>query len=231
MLLAARTEGKSAQEIDKLVAKQIEAKNKEVIAKKELDKYKANTVKIENLKDPKNAIEEKVKSLKNMLYATKGTNVNKFIEKLTAYNDIANRAVIQDKMMADVKKGVKIGKYRNKAARDKAEDDVLNYLDMLFVNYSYLDPKSVKFMNDIGLLMFTKFFFRVAKAELKAASKNPMAYLTFNAVDAFMIDLESPTDQYKHPLDTFFNKVGKADAFTIAQQIVEPRIFQPITGS
>jgi len=206
----------------------IKANDKYNKAKKELKRLKERKETIKGMGDPKNALEEKIKQLRDVLYVSKGSTAYDFIEKLTAYNDIANRGVIQEKMEEKLK--LNKNKYKNLAAYEKAKDDILNYLDQLFVNYNYLDPKSVKYLNDMGLLMFTKFFFRVAKAEVAAAKRNPLNYLFVGAIDTFAIDIESPTDQYRHPMDTFFNKFGKANPFDVAAQLVEPRIFQPITG-
>ena len=53
---------------------------------------------------------------------------------------------------------------------------MFRYLDEMLVNYSYNENRLLRYANDIGLFMFSKYFFRTPKAIYKMMKKNPLFY-------------------------------------------------------
>jgi hypothetical protein len=172
-------------------------------------------------------------AMSNMLkyaYATKDSSAAQIIEKMTSFNDIVNRKIIEDRMLADLQIAVSTKTIpKNATVIAEKKQGIRDYLDQLFVNYSYLDNRMIKYANDVGILQFTKFFMRALKAEAKMIKRNPMAYLTFEAIDIGMIDLEDAQEQYLDigkSLDRKFMNVGPAD---VTSAFLEPVFVQSLT--
>jgi hypothetical protein len=133
------------------------------------------------------------------------------IEKLTVYNDIINRAIVKEKLEYDLEVAIARGLIQEDQ-RDAQKNDILNYVDQLFINYSYLDNKYVKMANDVGLFLFTKYYFRALKTLKQVYQKKPLSMTLFLGMgfggllpDAFD---ESPYKGYEHPVDSLLNRTG-----------------------
>ena len=115
------------------------------------------------------------------------------ILKLTQYGDMISRVIVHEDNM-------KYGKM--------SERESLRYVDGLFVNYAYLDNKYIKYANDLGFTVFTKFFFRTMPALLKMAAKKPVTmFLTESSKKVTGLDIEHPIDQIYHPINTMSRKL------------------------
>jgi hypothetical protein len=169
---------------------------------------------------------DKISSIRKSVYITKETTIAKAIEKLTSFNDISNRKVIMDKLSHDLDSKVEKGT----ELHDIKKQEILDYLDQLFANYSYLDPKFLKYLNNIGALIFTKFFLRIAKGEYRAFKRNPLNLAMFESFDAFILDVADPTDQYSNLFKTVDNKTFSANPLQVLAQIVEPRLYTMATN-
>lgn len=134
-----------------------------------------------------------VKSVMNELYLDNESKAYQKLIKLTQYGDIINRVIVHEDNM-------KYGKM--------TERESLRYVDGLFVNYAYLDNKYIKYANDLGFVVFTKFFFRTMPALLKMAAKKPVTmFLTESSKGLTGVKLEHPIDQIYHPVDTMGRKL------------------------
>jgi hypothetical protein len=167
------------------------------------------------------------------VFMTKRSKIRQSVEKITMFNDIVNRAIIKEKLMEELDRDINSGKrvYRAREELEDAKQDILNYVDQLYVNYSYLDNKYVKYANDMGLVWFTKYFFRAAKALRSMYERNPAGALSFGIIDNFVIDLEDPAHQYMSPFSTLENKMifaGRTDIQTMAVDLVVPRTVQAV---
>lgn len=147
-------------------------------------------------------IGNETKELAGNIYGTRGSFANKQIEKLTVYNDIINRSIIMEKMMQDLD----TVQFSNESDREAKIQDILNYVDMLFVNYGYRDNKYLKYANDVNFVMFTKYFFRALKANVAMASRYPLGTIGYESFDSFVFDLSDSVDQYMSPIDTVSKK-------------------------
>ncbi len=162
-------------------------------------------------------------STRKALYLTKDTSVHKAVEKLTIYNDIINRSIILEKLNEDLNKV----KFKSKDDRPSREREILNYVDQLFVNYSYLDNKYLKYANDMDILMFTKYFFRAAKAVRSMYARHPLGSIGFEVIDQGIINVADPMEQYFSPIDSLANRAFK-NPLDIVWEILFPNIFNPL---
>jgi hypothetical protein len=165
---------------------------------------------------------------------TKSSGSFKVIEKLTAYNDIINRKIVQEKMLFDLNNDINNGVVSENEKSEK-EREILNYIDQLFVNYSYLDNKYIKYANDVGLVLFTKYFFRALKTVKQVYDRNPMAMTLFLGLEAHG-DLPKFMDQgpqiaYLDPIQSAEQKVGpvaELDFMEMMKKVLTPSSFQII---
>jgi hypothetical protein len=85
----------------------------------------------------------------------------------------------------------------------------LNYVDGLHVNYGYLDNKYIKYANDMGALVFTKYFFRILPAMARmVATKGLTVAMTEAAQKVTGIDVETPLDQFFDPFNRLLHKAS-----------------------
>jgi hypothetical protein len=144
---------------------------------------------------------QNAKDVWDTLYIGKGTRLHHAVEKLTIYNDIINKRIIEEKLNQDLD-SLKL----SPDIRKLREQDNRNYLDQLFVNYSYLDNKYLKYMNDINLFMFTKYMFRALKGNLSMMSRYPLGSLGFEAFDNTILNVPDAMQQYFNPIDSITNR-------------------------
>lgn len=167
----------------------------------------------------KNAADN-IEEFRQNIYITKDTRGHRAIEKLTLYNDIINRKIIMDKMLQDLD-GVN---FANEKSREAAISDVMNYLDQLFVNYSYLTNKYVKWGSDLNIVLFIKYFLRAGKASLSQMRRQPLGSTIAESIDSFIWDMPDPIDQYMNPVDTLANKIAMSPVDMLGE-IISPNIF------
>lgn len=170
---------------------------------------------------------EKAKDVAENVLLTKDSTSFKVIEKLTAYNDIINRAIIRDKMLFELDQDLKAGLIPSDEKEAK-EREILNYVDQLFVNYSYLDNRYIKYANDVGLLLFTKYFLRALKTMKQVYDKKPLALTLFLGIDNFVYDLEDPYKNYFNLESSLSNRVGPTatlDFMEMAKKVLTPGSF------
>lgn len=154
---------------------------------------------------------KKAQSVIETIALTKNSVAFKAIEKLTIYNDIINRRIVMDKLLYDMEVGITGGSLLE-ADREVMTREILDYVDQLFVNYSYLDNRYIKYANDMGLILFTKYYLRALKTLKQVYDKKPLSMTMFLGLEGFdllpsMFD-ESPYKGYASPLDSLVNRLG-----------------------
>lgn len=163
---------------------------------------------------------ETINKLRRGMYLTRDTAAHKHIEKLTIFNDIINKNIIKNRMLQDLKNSnIK----NQKLIRDKKQE-ILDYMDLLFTNYSYLDNKYLKYANDTLLAVFTKYFFRQPKAIISSYTKRPLLSTGFEGVDLTILDFPDPIEQYLSIGDTLAYKAS-VGPYDVVGDSIFPNIF------
>ena len=103
---------------------------------------------------------------------------------------------------------------------------IRNYLDQLFTNYSYLLNVNVKWMTDMLILNFIKYFLRQGKAQLSMSRRVPLGTAIAESIDTFVWDMPDPIDQYQNIFDTLGNKIGTTPVEMVGG-LIFPNIFMP----
>ena len=168
---------------------------------------------------------DRLQSIRENVYVTKNTRGHRAIEKLTIYNDIINKRIIEKKLLQDMEKIT----FNDDKAKDEYRQDMYNYLDQLFTNYGYLLNKYVKYPSDMNFLMFIKYFLRQGKAVLSTARRQPLGSIVAEASDTLVWNMPDPIDQYQNLFGTLGNKIG-ASPIDVFGELIYPR-FLTVLGN
>lgn len=144
------------------------------------------------------------KDITDVVFMTNKSWIYSKVVKLTQLQDIANRMIL----------------------REGGVD--LRETDKIFVNYSYLDNRWIKWFNDMGLLMFTKYMTRSLSAMGTFVKKNPLAlglFLGARSITNTESWLETPIDGYFDPASTLMNKIHGDDPLDILAHGLFPFMF------
>jgi len=185
--------------------------NKEGMLEEQLNKAIGSTA----LKDGKNPL----KTMVDIVYTRKDNPMYDTILKATSYSDIISKMMLLSglKTKAEALKGRK-DLHGDLLGASQKELDLfhekgtipatwISQLDAIFVNYNILDNKYVKYGNDVGGILFTKYAFRIIPALIKLFHKRAA---TVGAVQALQhttgADFGTPFDMWFSPLDVLANR-------------------------
>lgn len=122
---------------------------------------------------------EFVKNGVDMLFITERTKLFKMITFATQASDFAARYALIE--------GLKAQGVNRTEAMNTAKD--------AFIIYSNPDSKLFQYMNDMGLVMFTKYFMRIQRVISKGALDHPISFLLALIGQASIMDIDDVTDQ------------------------------------
>ena len=122
---------------------------------------------------------EFVKNGVDMLFITERTKLFKMITFATQASDFAARYALIE--------GLKAQGVNKTEAMNTAKD--------AFIIYSNPDSKLFQYMNDMGLVMFTKYFMRIQRVISRGAIDHPISFLLALIGQASIMDIDDVTDQ------------------------------------
>lgn len=150
------------------------------------------------------------RDLKEAIYLDDKTVAYKKLVKLTQYSDIINRIIIHE--------------HNLEQGMDNTQS--LREVDQIFVNYSYLDNKYVKYVNDMTFVMFTKYMSRSLAAMGKFLKHNPLTVGFFLVANKELgVNIPTPFDSYFDPTSSMMNKFKGDDAVDTTLQALFPWLF------
>lgn len=119
----------------------------------------------------------KVKQVAKVVYMTRDGKLYKALHQATQISDFVARYTMYQH---------RIGREQNPLSKAAAIQEVSE----AFVNYDIPMHRSIQFMDDMGLMMFTKYFLRMQKVLLKMGRENPARVLALAAAENYF-DLSS----------------------------------------
>jgi len=128
-------------------------------------------------------------------YMTKDTLIYQQLLKFTQKSDFVARFVLHQHHMRNIdRKHAKkaLTKEQLIGEKQKALMDVIE----TFVNYDVPTSPALQYLNDIGVLMFTKFLFRIQKVILRTFKENPANTMALYALENAVGDLASIDDSF-----------------------------------
>jgi hypothetical protein len=134
-------------------------------------------------------IPKPLKTLARVLYLGEGTFVSNLMTQATQYSDFVARATQYQLEMK--RRGLKPG---DKTTVNE-ENALISELLEAFVNYDKPSSSIEQYLNDIGLVMFTKYFKRMQRVIRQQAVKRPISTLFFALSQMNIIDVDDPLEQ------------------------------------
>ena len=118
-------------------------------------------------------IPKSLKAIFNQLYMRPGTPIFDAFYNINKYSDFVARATEYQIQMEKHQKEIKI----NPSQKDAIEEEVLHDVWNAFIDYDRPNGTVEQYLNDIGLLMFTKYAKGIQRVIVKQMTTNPMGLL------------------------------------------------------
>lgn len=123
------------------------------------------------------------------VYMTHDTGIYKFLSQSTQLSDLVSRYALYEHLIS--------------RARDPlSKADALQQVEEAFVNYDVPSHRSLQFMNDMGLVMFTKYYLRIQKVLMRLMREKPARVLGMVLLNHYVSGLQSILDS------SWLNKLG-----------------------
>lgn len=164
------------------------------------DKYTYKS-KLEKLAEPVTSkIPDVVKDIGNVVFMTHNTKLYQFMRNATQMSDFVARYALHE---------------HNKANGMAAEKSIEQIMD-IFINYDLPTHPTIQYMNDMGLLMFTKYFVRVQKVLWYMLTKRTANVAILLGIEAFIgANILEPMDSNFTQVENKFNSpLGILDTWT-----------------
>ncbi|AGI61805.1 viron-encapsulated RNA polymerase [Vibrio phage JA-1] len=161
----------------------------------------AETSWAERLEDATNRIPNSVKDVFKEALVMQGSNLYDFLSEAAQFSDFGARYVLFQHMTKN--KGI---------AKDEAAGQVMD----IFIDYDLPTHKGIQYLNDLGLLMFSKYLVRVQRIIAKTFLENPARALSImllqnffgdvpDIMDSTMIIETNPLTRLANPVESFIN--------------------------
>lgn len=136
-----------------------------------------------------NRIPKVLRDIGRQVYMTHDTSTYKFLSQTTQLSDLVARYALYQHVTT-----------RSRDPLSKA--DALQLVEEAFVNYDLPSHKTIQFMNDMGLFMFTKYYLRIQKVIARLVKEKPARALGMVVANHFISGLDSILDS------SWINKIG-----------------------
>lgn len=107
-----------------------------------------------------NKLNDKVKTAAKIAYVSHDTALYKGLNRATQLSDFVARYTLYHHMT-------------ERANNPLSKDDAIRYASDAFVNYDIPSHRSVQYLNDMGVVMFTKYYMRIQKVLMRLFRENP----------------------------------------------------------
>lgn len=168
-----------------------------------------------------------VRSTINWLWLTEETSAFKAMMKITQYGDFLSRYSLHHASMEKAKRQFKEKNSRNASVNETnamRARSIHNVRDA-FINYNINDTKNIKWLNDMGFIMFTKFWMRIQKVVKKAFEGHPTQAMLGIFAQWALVDEDDIMD---HSMLTYDETIMIKNPIQMAEDtfIAEPHLFQ-----
>lgn len=130
-----------------------------------------------------------VKEIARQAFMVEGTFLHDTIFKATQYSDFVSRCVQYEFLMK--KAGLTPGDKHTKSKEDAIISEILE----AFINYDKPSSSIEQWMNDMGLVMFTKYFKRIQRVIRTQATTRPISSLLFTLSQMSLVDVDDIFEQ------------------------------------
>ena len=144
------------------------------------DKYSLESKFMDKYAKAINTVPKPMQTAFNWMMVSPNTPLHAFLSNSTAMSDFAAKYVL-------FKHNTKDGMSFNNAIFESHE---------AFINYDVPTSKALQFMNDMGLVMFTKYFLRIQRVIMKLMGDRPGSMIAHGLLLGFMLDVPTIFNAY-----------------------------------
>jgi len=161
-------------------------------------------------------------------YMTKDTLVYQQLLKFTQKSDFVARFVLHQHHLRNIDR-MNAKKHLTKEQMVSEKQKALLDVIETFVNYDIPTSPALQYLNDIGVLMFTKFLFRIQKVIVRAFRENPANTMALYAIESAVGDLASIDDSFL-PWSNLMSKFNMpiSGVWDSATQISAVELWEPV---
>lgn len=128
-----------------------------------------------------NKVPKPLRDAGRFVYMTHDTSVYKFLSQTTQLSDFVARYTMYEHLIS-----------RAKDPMSKME--ALQQAEESFVNYDIPSHRSLQFMNDMGILQFTKYYLRIQKTIMRLVREKPARGLVLAALNHYVAGAQTVMD-------------------------------------
>jgi len=122
-----------------------------------------------------------VKQAAAFAYMAPGTSLHTAMSQATQYSDFVARYTLYQHLISDKK-------------APKSKQEALKRISDSFVNYDVPSHRSMQYLNDMGLLMFTKYYLRIQKVIMQMFREHPARALMLVTLDSYLSGMQTIVD-------------------------------------
>lgn len=130
-----------------------------------------------------------VKEIAKQAFMVEGTFIHDTIYKATQYSDFVARCVQYEFLMKQA--GLTPGNTKTQ----KQEEAIISEILEAFINYDKPSSSIEQWANDMGLVMFTKYFKRIQRVLRKQVTEKPISSLLFALSQMSLVDVDDILEQ------------------------------------
>jgi len=123
----------------------------------------------------------KIKQAAANVYMAPGTPMHTLLSQTTQYSDFVARYTLYQHLISDKK-------------APKSKQEALKRISDSFVNYDVPSHRSMQYLNDMGLLMFTKYYLRIQKVLMQMFREHPARAIMMVTLDSYLSGMQSIVD-------------------------------------
>jgi len=134
----------------------------------------------------------------NWVYLSEKTGVFGAMQQMTQYSDFMARYAMYHMSIEKARKRhlKKKGKEFTVQEMSKLKKDTIKEITNAFINYGKPDSVVLQWMNDVGLIMFTKYAIRIQKVWKDGIAKHPLRFMmAAMAQEIAYLDIDDITDK------------------------------------
>ena len=130
-----------------------------------------------------------VKEIARQAFMVEGTFIHDTIYKATQYSDFVARCIQYEFLMKQA--GLTPGDTKTQ----KQEEAIISEILEAFINYDKPSSSIEQWANDMGLVMFTKYFKRIQRVLRKQVTEKPISSLLFALSQMSLVDVDDILEQ------------------------------------
>ena len=134
-------------------------------------------------------LNDKVKAAAKVAYISHDTALYKGLNRATQLSDFVARYTLYHHVTT-------------RAVNPMSKEEAVRYASDAFVNYDIPSHRSVQYLNDMGIVMFTKYYIRIQKVLMRMFRENPARAMMMMAFSHFFSNVPTVLD------GSFLNKLS-----------------------